>query len=416
MKNIILIVTGLCVLLSSCEEYPGSGTYENPLLKYYGDAFVDRGSALVETGGGYALAGMRTVVARTASEGGSIIDSSGQEFAVLKTGSGGSLDWSFLSSNSVYDEARTLIGLDDGSILAAGYTGGSSASAGKDILVTLLDAQGGVQWQKSYGGEGDQITNDVILCDDSGFIILGSTNMENTAGGIGRDNPSGRLNVFILKISLQGDSLWSNSVGFEGDDEGIRITEEAAGDGYMVLASTDISEPDKDQDQNNIFFFRINSVGTGTKYNIFGTAGNETPTDMLVHEDSYVILSASGSSSAADTEIFMLRIGNDIQAAPMLDRRISLEGKRVVLRSVCRHPDGFYVIAGGVGDPLEEDMLFYFMNDDGSSYAPPHSPAGQGSQVVNDVIIDGAENIVAVGTNGTEVSSLITLYKFEKPR
>ncbi len=416
MKQLFFIILSLVVILASCEKYPDRGTFDNPLLVYHGDAFVDLGLSLDETQDGYAIAGMRTVISRSESNiGGSIIDSAKQELAVIKTGDNGNLEWVYLNEAEGYDEARSIKSLADGSVICAGVAAGPGGTArGNDMIITLLNAAGSVSWQKAYGGAGNQMANDIIECDDGGFLVLGSTDTENIAGTFGQDNPQGRLNIYILKLNAVGDSLWSVSYGFDEDDTGVKVSRDLGGNGYMVLATTDKDGPG--QSKKNIMFLRINSVGNVTKSETFGSMANEKAVDLILQDDAYIILGAGGPDSNTDNEIFILKLAEDIYAPPLLEKGISISGRRLVLNSLCYHPEGFFIIAGAIGEALEEDMLFYFMNTDGSEYAEPHIPTGQGSQVINDVIVDTQESIVSVGTNGTETSSLITFYKFNKPQ
>lgn len=415
MKPLFILIISLLIILVSCEKYPDRGTFDNPLLVYHGDAFVDLGLSIGETQDGYAIAGMRTVISRSESNlGGSIIDSATQDLAVLKTDAAGDLEWAYINAAAGYDEARSIISLADGSVICAGVTSSAEGSVrGNDMIISKMGAGGSVSWQKTYGGRGNQAANDIIECDDDGFLVLGTSDTENTAGTFGQDNPRGRLNIYILKLNAMGDSLWSVSYGFDEDDIGVKISRDLGGNGYMVLATTDNHGPG--QGMKNILFLRINDAGNVTMSEIFGSTANEKAVDLIVQDNAYMILGACGPEGNNDNEMYILKLTEDIYDTPLLEERISISGRRLVLNSLCYHPEGFFIIAGAVGDALEEDMLFYFMNTDGSEYAEPHIPAGQGNQVINDMIVDTQENIVSVGTNGTETSSLIMFYKFKKP-
>lgn len=415
MKQLYIIIISLAVIFASCEKYPDRGSFDNPLMVYHGDAFVDIGLSLDETQDGYAMAGMRTVIKRSESNiGGSVIDSSSQELAVIKTDARGNIEWTYLNSAAGYDEARSIKSLADGSVVCAGVAAGPEGTGmGNEMIITKLDAGGTVRWQKTYGGAGNQEANDIIGCDDGGLLVLGSSDTENIAGTFGQDNPQGRLNIYILKLNAMGDSLWSVSYGFNEDDIGVKVSRDLEGNGYMVLATTDKDGPE--QGMRNIMFLRINSVGNVTKSETFGSRADEKAVDLIIQDNAYIILGAGGPGGDTYNEMYILKLAEDIYATPLLEQRISIAGRRMLLNSLCYHPQGFCIIAGAIGEPLEEDMLFYFMNADGSRHAEPHIPSGQGSQVINDVIVDAQDNIVSVGTNGTETSSLITFYKFKEP-
>ncbi len=412
MKQLYIILTCLVILIYSCEKYPEKGSFGNPLLKYHGDAYVDLGLSVSELQDGYLITGMRTLISRSESNAGeSIIDSSRQELAVIKTDKSGNMNWTYSSETSGYDEGRSIITLDDGSMVCAGVT--EDPETGNDILITKLSAGGSPEWQEKYGGKGNQEANDIIEAYDGGYIIAGYSDAANIAEGFGLNNPEGKKNVYLLKINSQGDSIWSCSYGFEGNESGIKVVRDISGTGYMIMATTDQSA--QGQDQNNLMLFRTNSFGNSTSYKTFGNTSNESAVDIMVDGNTYLVLGESGSGADINTEIYILRLSEDIYTQPLLEKRIGISEKPLAINSFCSHPSGFYVIAGGIGDILEEDMLFYFIDSEGNQYTKPHIPEGQGSQIINDVIVDSGENIVAVGTNGTETSSLITFYKFGQP-
>lgn len=415
MKHLLLLAIILVIAFASCEKFTERGSYENPILKYHGDALVDIGTSIAETSDAYVVCGLRSVISRSEnSNGGSYIDSYEEDMAVLLTDSEGDLNWDYTTGLAGVDAGQSIISLSDGSFVCTGVsTVSDGVNSHDDVVISKINSSGGIVWQNTYGGQGNQSGMDLIECDDQGFLIIGSTDASSIALGFGDDNPSGKMNVYLLKLNSQGDSLWSYSYGYEGDDYGKVIVNDVGGTGYMILATTD--NQDVGQAQNNILFFRVNDAGNVTSNIIFGSSKNETASDVVLTEDGYVILGAAGNDNNSNTEIFALKLSQDIYSTPVFEKRITISGEKLMANSISYHPSGFYVIAGGIGDPQAEDMLFYFMDISGNEYVAPHIPAGEGSQIIYDAIVDINENIVAVGTNGTETSSLITFYKFEQP-
>jgi hypothetical protein len=70
------------------------------------------------------------------------------------------------------------------------------------VLLTLacsLQAQPHLMWQQNYGGEDDDYGYNVIVCNDGGFLELGS---DNSFGPVAHD-------AWVVKTNADGDSLWS---------------------------------------------------------------------------------------------------------------------------------------------------------------------------------------------------------------
>jgi hypothetical protein len=99
--------------------------------------------------------------------------------------------------------------LQDGSLIAAGFTM-SSTNYSKDILVIKTDAQGNLEWQRSYGDVQDETANSIDISSDGGFIISGEVINENTGFSL----------CYLIKIDDEGELAWSNTFGGSLNDNG----------------------------------------------------------------------------------------------------------------------------------------------------------------------------------------------------
>ena len=62
----------------------------------------------------------------------------------------------------------------DGNFIAAGYTG-SKGSGALDVWLVKLDINGEILWDKTFGGSFDDKARSVTQTKDGGFIIAGYT-------------------------------------------------------------------------------------------------------------------------------------------------------------------------------------------------------------------------------------------------
>ena len=74
---------------------------------------------------------------------------------------------------------------------------------GKDIYVIKTDLYGEQEWSKTYGGGSDDSGQSIIKASDGGYII------RYIVESFGAGNSS----VGILKISQDGDEIWSKTIG-----------------------------------------------------------------------------------------------------------------------------------------------------------------------------------------------------------
>lgn len=95
------------------------------------------------------------------------------------------------------------LAIKNDSIIALG-TIQTKVNNDRDIYVVKMDKKGGKKWEKTFGVKSiDASANDeaydIIASKNGGFYITGSMNKQNT--------PS----VFLMKISDNGDSLWTKT-------------------------------------------------------------------------------------------------------------------------------------------------------------------------------------------------------------
>ena len=165
----------------------------------FGDASYDYGRSLIELNdGGYLIAGNTSLLGDNYSNALLIkIDHTGKE------------KWKRDYTFSSVDRLNMVKELQDGSLIAAGFTM-SSTNYSKDILVIKTDAQGNLEWQRSYGDTQDETANSIDISSDGGLIISGEVINENTGFSL----------CYLIKIDDEGELAWSNTFGGSLNDNG----------------------------------------------------------------------------------------------------------------------------------------------------------------------------------------------------
>jgi hypothetical protein len=84
-----------------------------------------------------------------------------------------------------------------------------------DLWVVKLDQDGQLIWQNTYGGSDDDFAYAITTMSDGTFAIAGSS--DSMDGQVGGNN--GEWDGWIINIDNDGKLLWSESFGHEGNDK-----------------------------------------------------------------------------------------------------------------------------------------------------------------------------------------------------
>lgn len=110
-----------------------------------------------------------------------------------------SITWKKTFGGSQDDLAKSIIQSDDGNLILAGQTK-SYGAGGSDIYILKVDLEGNRIWSKTIGGALDDGANAVVQAADGGFVIAGYTVAS-----------AGVSNAYLIKTDSQGQLLWNRT-------------------------------------------------------------------------------------------------------------------------------------------------------------------------------------------------------------
>jgi len=184
--------------------------------KTYGGTNRDQAHALVQTSdGGYAIAG------NTLSFGAGYWDS-----WLVKTDSAGNAQWNKTYGGTSEDWADALVQTSDGGYAIAGYT--LSYGGVADFWLVKTDASGNAQWNKTYGGTSEDWAHALVQTSDGGYAIAGDT---HSFGAGGND-------AWLVKTDTNGTVQWNKTYGGTGNDGAYALVQTADG-GYAIAGLSD---------------------------------------------------------------------------------------------------------------------------------------------------------------------------------
>jgi hypothetical protein len=124
---------------------------------------------------------------------------------LLKIKPDGDTLWTKTYGGKDWEKAYAITPTPDGDFIVAGYTG-SFGYGFYDYYLLKVKLNGDTIWTKTYGGGSDEEATNIIPSSDGNFFVVGST----------RTFGAGWCDVYLVKIKPNGDTLWTKTYGGAG--------------------------------------------------------------------------------------------------------------------------------------------------------------------------------------------------------
>ena len=262
------------------------------------------GNILWTTTYGQGLWAREAYSIKETSDGGYIVggrfqDFSGSGMMLLKLNATGGVSWRKTFSeptSAAWCFGRSVHQTPDGGYLLAGHTyiDYYDSTQHKDIYIVKTDSAGTLQWKKHHGSTANEHGFDLQFTADGGYIMAGSQ----------YDASSAKTNMYLLKMDMQGDSLWSKSYS------GINYSEARAvwqtNDGGYILAGRNFTDLWKEED---IIIRKVDPLGTSLWTKEFGGNHDDRANDIQQTTDGgYIITGRTESKGAGAEDAFLIKL------------------------------------------------------------------------------------------------------------
>jgi predicted secreted protein len=243
----------------------------------YGGAGDEYAMTVVQTfDGGYAMVGF------TDSFG-----AGGQDFYLVKTDASGNMQWNKTYGGNGTDYGYTVVQTSDGGYALAGQTTSFGAGS-QDFWLIKTDANGNMQWNKTYGDTGIDAAQNMVKSSDGGYAIVGYT---TSFGG---------YKVYLVKTDASGNIQWNKTYATTSVEIGIHGIQTADG-GYAMVGWNYVNGQD---------FILIKTDASGNiQWNMtYGETGIENGYALLQASDGgYVLTGNTNSFGAGGTDIWLVK-------------------------------------------------------------------------------------------------------------
>lgn len=232
----------------------------------------------------------------------------------IQTGFLGELDWMYNFGGSNEESAQAVIVTSDGGYAVFGYTNSIDGDltdktiAVNDFWLLKLDSEGNMQWNKTYGGSGDDRGQSVVQTTDGGYAIVGYAQSSDGDGS----NNEGFHDNWILKLDALGNIEWERSFGFSGHDHSYDLLQTADG-GFFFVGFLDVTASEGEGGESTAKGNTLTRHGVGEFWcskldaegniewrQFFGGTGNDRAYGVAQANDGGFVITGSSESSDFD--------------------------------------------------------------------------------------------------------------------
>ncbi|MFX1277000.1 MAG: SBBP repeat-containing protein [Promethearchaeota archaeon] len=147
----------------------------------------------------------------------------GTDICLVKFNPTGGVEWNHTWGGSGYDYGRGIALDSSGNAYIVGSTVRVEAY-NDDMCLVKFNSIGGVERNYTWGGSGDDYGTEVVLDSSGNAYVVGST---ESFGAIGYD-------MCLVKFNTTGGVEWNYTWGGSGDDYGRGIALDSSGNAYIV--------------------------------------------------------------------------------------------------------------------------------------------------------------------------------------
>ena len=162
-------------------------------------------------------------------------DTNKRDMWVFKLDEDGNFQWERMYSGSDDEEATSIQQTNDGGYIIGGYSVSNDGDieenkGGRDAIIIKTDQTGNILWKKVIGGSKSEGINEIKQTNDGGYIAAGGSNSND----IDIENNNGAFDFWVLRLQSNGEMIWQQNIGGEGDDIAFSVQETE--DGGFIAA------------------------------------------------------------------------------------------------------------------------------------------------------------------------------------
>lgn len=293
ISKTILLFTLICNLQFALAQAPAI-----EWQKALGGGSTELGGTIDQTAdGGYI------VVGQTLSTDGDVLGNvGGYSYWVVKINNLGVLQWQKTFGGSGEDFAQSVQQTNDGGYIIAGYTYSNDGDitgsrGGLDCWIIKLNSIGTLQWQKTLGGSLDDNAQNIQQTQDGGYIVTGWTASNN--GDVTGNH--GSYDYWVVKLNSTGIIQWQKALGGSSTDDARSIHQTIDG-GYIVAGYAVSNNGDVTGNHGSADYWvvKLTSLGVMQWQRTLGGSATDIASSIKQTSDGGYIVAGTTDSTDGD--------------------------------------------------------------------------------------------------------------------
>jgi hypothetical protein len=265
------------------------------------------------------------------------------DYWIVKLDNTGAVQWQKTYGGEYADVLRSMEQTADGGYILGGYSNSprsgdkTEANSGiGDYWILKIDTVGEIEWQKTYGGNGDNQLYVIHQTTDGSYIAGGNSNSTSALSFMGGTVSNG-TDYWVMKMDEKGEVIWSKTYNFgkvdiltslvENEDHTFLIggyaqseSDQGAKGGLQLKVSGD------KEGINDYIALKISDTGEELWKKTVGSKGEDILRKLIETRDGgYLLAGTSNSKSSQDKNSTIG--GNDFWVVKLKDKEKPEETK-----------------------------------------------------------------------------------------
>lgn len=286
--------------------------------KTYGAGKVDLLYSLQQTSdGGYILGG-----SSTSGISGDKTDSTrgNYDYWIVKVDSSGNKQWDKTFGGGGDDQLYSVQQTLDGGYILGGSSGSNisgdrteaNRGSGYDYWIVKVDNNGNKQWDRTFGGSYFDYFSSLQQTSDGGYILGGDSG--SNISGDKTESSKGFADYWIVKLDANGKKQWDRTLG-GGNDDRLHSLQQTSDGGYILggysYSGIGGDKTEANNGETDYWIIKINNNGNKQWDKTFGGIGNDYLTSLQQTSNGRYILGGYSASPISGDKTENSRGSND---------------------------------------------------------------------------------------------------------